>query len=116
MKRFGVSRQSVALTAVSAVCVALLLPHGASSAVSRQSGDIQLVGKTKYLNNAHSAVTHTADDSTKHVVAVIDALDKYGVKGTLFISTSIARMDSRGAAPRFRATERGSPGEGGAAG
>ena len=73
MKRFGVSRQSVALTAVSAVCVALLLPHGASSAVSRQSGDIQLVGKTKYLNNAHSAVTHTVDDSTKHVVAVIDA-------------------------------------------
>jgi peptidoglycan/xylan/chitin deacetylase (PgdA/CDA1 family) len=87
MKRIGVSRQSVALTAVSAVCVALLLADGASSAVSPQSGDIQLVGKTKYLNNAHSAVTHTVDDSTKHVVAVIDALDKYGVKGTLFIST-----------------------------
>ena len=68
-------------------CAVLLLAHGASSVVSVQSGDVRLVGKTKYLNNARSAVTHTVDDSTKHVPAVIDALDKYGVKGTLFIST-----------------------------
>ena len=70
-----------------AACAILLLAHGASSVVSVQSGDVRLVGKTRYLNNARSAVTHTVDDSTKHVPAVIDALDKYGVKGTLFIST-----------------------------
>ena len=70
-----------------AACAILLPAHGASSVVSVQSGDVRLVGKTKYLNNARSAVTHTVDDSTKHVPAVIDALDKYGVKGTLFIST-----------------------------
>lgn len=70
-----------------AACAALLLVHGAPSAVSPQAGGIRLVGKTKYLNDARAVVTHTVDDSTKHVVTVIDALDKYGVKGTLFIST-----------------------------
>ena len=84
-KSFGsTARRAVVLPAA---CAAVLLAHGASSVVSPQSGDIRLVGKTKYLNNARSAVTHTVDDSTKHVITVIDALDKYGVKGTLFIST-----------------------------
>src|SRR5687767_14358269 len=84
-KSFGRSARRLSL--LTAACAALLLAHGASSVVSVQSGDVRLVGKTRYLNNAHSAVTHTVDDSTKHVVAVIDELDKYGVKGTLFIST-----------------------------
>jgi len=69
------------------ICVAVLLAGGGSSTASLQSGDVRLVGKTKYLNNAHMAVTHTIDDSTKHVIPVIDTLDKYGIKGTLFIST-----------------------------
>lgn len=52
-----------------------------------QDGTVRFVGKTKYLNNATAIVTHTIDDSTKLVVDVADALDKYGVKGTFFIST-----------------------------
>ena len=45
------------------------------------------VGKTKYLNNARAVVVHTIDDSTKLVVDIADAMDKYGIKGTFFIST-----------------------------
>ena len=78
------ARRAVVLPAA---CAAWLLAHGASSVVSPQSAEIRLVGKTKYLNNAHAVVTHTIDDSTRHVIPVIDALDKFGVKGTLFIST-----------------------------
>ena len=81
------ARSARRLWPLTAASAAFLLAHGASSVVSVQSGDIRLVGKTKYLNNARAAVTHTVDDSTKHVPAVIDALDKYGVKGTLFVST-----------------------------
>jgi peptidoglycan/xylan/chitin deacetylase (PgdA/CDA1 family) len=69
------------------MCAPVLLVHGGCSASSYQGGDIHLVGKTLYLNNARAAVTHTIDDSTKHVPATIDAMDKYGIKGTLFIST-----------------------------
>jgi peptidoglycan/xylan/chitin deacetylase (PgdA/CDA1 family) len=54
---------------------------------SSQSSSVRFVGTTQYLNNARAAVTHTLDDSTKHVPAAIDAMDKYGIKGTLFIST-----------------------------
>jgi peptidoglycan/xylan/chitin deacetylase (PgdA/CDA1 family) len=56
---------------------------------SAQPTDVRLVGKTKYLNNARAVVTHTIDDSTRHVPATIDAMDKYGIKGTLFISTEM---------------------------
>jgi peptidoglycan/xylan/chitin deacetylase (PgdA/CDA1 family) len=66
------------------VLVVLLSFQGAPSS---QVSEVRFVGKTKYLNNARAAVTHTVDDSTKHVPATIDAMDKYGVKGTLFIST-----------------------------
>lgn len=48
---------------------------------------IRYVGKTKYLNNARAVVTHSIDDSTKYVTNSLDALDKYGVKTTVFVST-----------------------------
>src|ERR1041384_6326991 len=48
---------------------------------------VRYVGKTKYLNNARAVVTHTIDDSTKYVANCIDAMDKYGVKATIFVST-----------------------------
>lgn len=48
---------------------------------------IRYVGKTKYLNNARAIVTHSIDDSTKWVTNCIDAMDKYGIKATIFIST-----------------------------
>jgi peptidoglycan/xylan/chitin deacetylase (PgdA/CDA1 family) len=51
------------------------------------SAEVQLVGKTRYLNNAHAVVTHTIDDSTKFIPGCIDAMDKYDIKATIFVST-----------------------------
>jgi peptidoglycan/xylan/chitin deacetylase (PgdA/CDA1 family) len=51
------------------------------------SSQIRYVGKTKYLNNAHAIVSHTIDDSTKYVTQCIDAMDKYDIKATIFVST-----------------------------
>lgn len=48
---------------------------------------VDFIGKTKYLNNAKAVVTHNIDDSTKYVPASVDAMDKYGIKSTIFIST-----------------------------
>ena len=50
---------------LAAASVLLLLAAGAPSA---QTGAVQFVGKTKYLNNARAVVAHTIDDSTKLVV------------------------------------------------
>ena len=49
--------------------------------------DIRFLGKTKYLNNARAVVAHSIDDSTKLVSTCLDAIDKYGIKTTVFIST-----------------------------
>src|SRR5258707_2469046 len=51
------------------------------------TGPVRYIGKTKYLNNARAVVAHTIDDSTKDVTRSIDAMDKYGVKATIFVST-----------------------------
>lgn len=48
---------------------------------------VQYLGKTKYLNHARAVVSHSIDDSTKYVPNAIDAMDKYGIKATIFIST-----------------------------
>lgn len=57
-------------------CLALL-------AAELHAGEVRYVGKTKYLNQAQAVVTHSIDDSTKHVPAPIDAMDKYGIKSTI---------------------------------
>lgn len=49
---------------------------------------VRFVGKTRYLNNARAVVTHTIDDSTKFVPDAIDAMDRYGIKATIFVSTA----------------------------
>ena len=72
---------------IAATCIGAILADGLSTASSSQTGDVRFVGKTKYLNNARAVVTHTVDDSTKHVLTIIDTMDKYGIKATLFIST-----------------------------
>ena len=59
----------------------------AASLYSKDSESVTYVGKTKYLNNARAVVTHSIDDSTKYVTDALDALDKYGVKTTVFVST-----------------------------
>ncbi len=48
---------------------------------------VRYIGPTKYLNNARAVVTHTFDDTTKYVTPTLDALDRYGVKATAFVST-----------------------------
>lgn len=44
--------------------------------------------KSKWLNGARSVVSHTIDDSTKFVPQSIDAMDRYGIKATIFVNTS----------------------------
>ncbi len=65
--------------------VSALLLAGAARAA--EGGPVQFVGKTKYLNNAKAVVVHTIDDSTKYVTNCLDAMDKYGIKATVFVST-----------------------------
>ncbi len=49
--------------------------------------EVVFVRVAKYLNGAQAVVTHTIDDSTKYVPAAIEAMDKYGIKATIFVST-----------------------------
>ena len=72
------------LPVVAVVCLAAPLLLAVPNA---QVTDVRFVGKTKYLNNARAVVVHTIDDSTKLVVDTADAMDKYDIKGTFFIST-----------------------------
>jgi peptidoglycan/xylan/chitin deacetylase (PgdA/CDA1 family) len=51
------------------------------------AADVRYLGKAKYLNGARAVVSHTIDDSTKYVSQCIDAMDKYGIKATVFVST-----------------------------
>jgi peptidoglycan/xylan/chitin deacetylase (PgdA/CDA1 family) len=68
----------------SSIAFLLLLGLGARAA---DPSAVRYVGKTKYLNNARAIVAHTIDDSTKYVVNCLDAMDKYGIKATIFVST-----------------------------
>ena len=77
-----VSREPLPVVAL--VCLAALLLLAAPNA---QVTDVRLVGPTKYLNNARAVVVHSIDDSTKLVADTADTMDKYGIKGTFFIST-----------------------------
>lgn len=65
------------------------------------AAQVQFVGPTKWLNGARAAVSHTIDDSTKFVPAAIDAMDKHGIKATIFVST--ARSPIAELWPRLRA-------------
>jgi peptidoglycan/xylan/chitin deacetylase (PgdA/CDA1 family) len=48
---------------------------------------IRYSGMTKFLNQTRTAVTATFDDSNLAVLKAIDALDAYGLKATIAIST-----------------------------
>ena len=47
------------------------------------------IGISQYLNHTHAVVTHTIDDSTRYVPPCLDAIDKYGIKATIFVSTQV---------------------------
>src|SRR3989442_2396667 len=49
---------------------------------------IRYVGKARYLNNARAVVMHTIDDSTAFVPSCLDAMRKYGINATVFVSTN----------------------------
>jgi peptidoglycan/xylan/chitin deacetylase (PgdA/CDA1 family) len=55
--------------------------------IGADQSPVRYVGKTKYLNNARAIVSHTIDDSTKYVTNCINAMDKYDIKATIFVST-----------------------------
>lgn len=57
------------------------------------AAEIRVVGPTNYLNNAKAVVIHTIDDSSKFVPATIDAMDRYGIKATIFVSTRRPPID-----------------------
>jgi peptidoglycan/xylan/chitin deacetylase (PgdA/CDA1 family) len=74
-------------TSITLAAVAVVTMLRAAAGPAAQTGVVHFIGKTKYLNNARAVVVHTIDDSTKLVVDTADAMDKYDIKGTFFIST-----------------------------
>jgi len=55
-----------------------------------EGGPVRLIGPTRYLNNAQAVVTHSIDDATPHLPMCLDALDRYGVKATVFVNTALS--------------------------
>lgn len=65
-----------------ACCMAALV------ALPAQTDDtVRFLKKSRYLNDRRAVVTHTLDDTNKFVPAALEAIDKYGLKATFFIST-----------------------------
>lgn len=67
--------------------IASLAVFVAAAALAADGVTVRYVGKAKYLNNARAVVAHSIDDSTKLVTNCLDAMDKYGIKTTVFVST-----------------------------
>lgn len=62
-------------------------PPVENEAQPQASDVVRFLGLSKYLNGAQAVVTHTIDDSTRYVPRAIEAMDKYGIKATIFVST-----------------------------
>ena len=56
---------------------------------NKNRGKVRYLQKSLYLNNARAVVTHTVDDSTRYIVDCLDAMDKYEIKSTVFVSTKL---------------------------
>jgi len=63
--------------------------------LSDTAGEIEFSGKTQYLGGAHAVVTHTVDDTNQYLSGCIDAMDRYGIKATLFVTTGYQPMMSQ---------------------
>jgi peptidoglycan/xylan/chitin deacetylase (PgdA/CDA1 family) len=50
-------------------------------------GPVQFLGATQYLNGAKAVVCHTVDDSCEQLLSCLDAMDRYGIKATAFVTT-----------------------------
>lgn len=58
-------------------------------------GPVRFSGSTRYLNGAKSAVTHSVDDTTETLPRCLDAMDRYGIKATVFVVTKDEPVMSR---------------------
>jgi len=58
-------------------------------------GPVRFSGKTRYLNGARSVVSHCVDDVTEALPGCLDAMDRHGIKATLFINTKCEPLLSR---------------------
>lgn len=67
-------------------CVAVLC--AACGIACGQPGSVRFIGKSRYLNGARAVVTHSIDDSNPLVPALVDAMDRHGIKATIFVSTA----------------------------
>jgi peptidoglycan/xylan/chitin deacetylase (PgdA/CDA1 family) len=59
------------------------------------AGPVEFLGRTQYLNGVRAVVTHTVDDSSEYLPACLDALDRYGVKATAFVTTGYRSLMPR---------------------
>jgi hypothetical protein len=75
------------------VCAAAGLCAAAQLEDGTRAGKVTFVRLTTYLNGARAVVTHTMDDSNDLVPTAIDAMDKYNIKATLYVSTSIKPIE-----------------------
>ena len=58
-------------------------------------GPVRFHRKARYLNGARSVVSHCVDDVTEALPGCLDAMDRYGIKATLFIDTQREPLLSR---------------------
>jgi peptidoglycan/xylan/chitin deacetylase (PgdA/CDA1 family) len=58
-------------------------------------GKVAYRGKARYLNAAKSVVTHSVDDTTEALPGCLDAMDRHGIKATVFISTKSGPLLAR---------------------
>jgi peptidoglycan/xylan/chitin deacetylase (PgdA/CDA1 family) len=56
---------------------------------------VEFTGKARYLNGASAVVTHTVDDTNEYLPACLDAMDRYSIKATLFVTTGYQPMMSQ---------------------
>lgn len=64
-----------------------LSPEDLDEDLDHSSGPVQYLGKAKYLNGANSVVTHMVDDSNEYLPTCLDAMDRFGIKATAFVTT-----------------------------
>ena len=58
-------------------------------------GPVRFGGIPRYLNAAKAAVSHSIDDTTEWLPACLDAMDRYGIKSTVFVTTQFEPLMSR---------------------
>lgn len=58
-------------------------------------GPVRFRGTCRYLNAVNAVVSHSVDDTTEWLPACLDAMDRYGIKSTAFITTQFEPLMSR---------------------